>query len=231
MAPEPRLLLSCEHGGNAIPRAYRALFAGQRRRLASHHGWDPGALRFARALARASGAPLVAATTSRLLVDLNRSPHNPAVFSDRTRALPLAERLRLLERQHRPHWERVEREIERLGRSGRRVLHLAVHSFTPRLGPTPRDFEMALLYDSQRAAERALASRWQRTLRAADPSLRVRRNAPYRGADDGLTSALRRRYRPSRYLGIELELNQAALADPSLRRRLLRAVRSLLAAC
>lgn len=230
MRPEFALLITCEHGGNLIPREYRHLFRTHHGHLASHRGYDLGALRFARQLARATGAPLLVATNSRLLVDLNRSPHNPAVFSTRTRALPRAERRALLERYHRPHWERVRCEVERLGRRGRPVLHVAVHSFTPVLGPVPRDFELGLLYDSGRSRERALAREWQLRLRAADPALRVRRNAPYRGGSDGLTTSLRRRYRPGRYLGTELELNQKALADPRLRRRLLRACAALLPA-
>jgi hypothetical protein len=47
-----------------------------------------------------------------------------------------------------------------------------------------------------------------------DPGLRVRRNYPYAGKGDGLTRILRRRFPPTRYAGIELELNQAfALGD------------------
>ena len=38
--------------------------------------------------------------------------------------------------------------------------------------------------------------------------LRVRRNYPYRGDADGLTTTLRRRFPWQRYLGIEIEVNQ-----------------------
>ena len=40
------------------------------------------------------------------------------------------------------------------------------------------------------------------------PELRVRRNYPYAGKGDGLTAHLRRRFPPSKYVGIELEVNQ-----------------------
>ena len=33
-----QLLLTCEHGGNTIPRAYAPLFRGASRVLASHRG-------------------------------------------------------------------------------------------------------------------------------------------------------------------------------------------------
>jgi predicted N-formylglutamate amidohydrolase len=70
-------LVTCEHGGNRIPAPYRKLFVRQRALLDSHRGWDPGALQMARALSTALRAPLVASTTSRLLVDLNRSAGHP----------------------------------------------------------------------------------------------------------------------------------------------------------
>jgi predicted N-formylglutamate amidohydrolase len=70
------LLITCEHGGNSVPPRWRPLFRGHRALLDSHRGWDPGALPIARALAREMNAPLIYSTISRLLVELNRSPHH-----------------------------------------------------------------------------------------------------------------------------------------------------------
>ena len=81
-------IISCEHGGNQIPPSYRRLFPGQRDLLDSHRGHDPGSLVMATALADAFRAPLAASTTSRLLVDLNRSIAHPQLFSAATRAAP-----------------------------------------------------------------------------------------------------------------------------------------------
>jgi predicted N-formylglutamate amidohydrolase len=227
---ERALLITCEHGGNRVPRRYAALFRGKESLLSSHRGWDPGALAFARALARATGAPLIAATTTRLLVDLNRSPHSPRVFSGITRGLPREERRELLARHHAPHWQRVRESILQLRGTGRPVIHVGVHGFTPFLTGAPRrDFEIGLLYDPRRAGERVLARSWQERLREFAPELRVRRNAPYRGDADGLTTALRRDFGPGEYLGLELELNQRALAWAG--RRLLSVLSELLAAC
>jgi predicted N-formylglutamate amidohydrolase len=214
---EARLVLTCEHGGNRVPRAWSALFRGKARLLASDRGWDPGALAMARRLARALDAPLISATTTRLLVDLNRSPQNPAVFSELTRALPPPQRALLLERHHRPHWERVRAGVA-AGKS--RVVHLGVHSFTPVWSGTRRHFEIGILYDPKRRGERALAREWKRQIEGACPQLRVRRNAPYRGSSDGLTTALRKELSPRRYLGLELELNQQAIAGAGPQRAL-----------
>jgi hypothetical protein len=56
----------------------------------------------------------------------------------------------------------------------------------------------------------------------------VRRNAPYRGDSDGLTSALRRERSAERYLGIELELNQRLIATAAQRRAVAAAIAALL---
>lgn len=215
---EPLLLLSCEHGGNRVPREYRACFAGKRALLGSHRGWDPGALAVARLLARALAADLFAATTTRLLVDLNRSPHNPAAVPALVVGrLSRERREALLARHHRPHWERIRAAITA---SERPVLHVAVHSFTPVFRGTRRGFDVGILYDAKRERERSLAEDWQRRLGRAHPDLRVRRNAPYRGSSDGLTTALRREFAADRYRGLELELNQRSLARPRARRAL-----------
>ncbi len=203
-----KLVLSCEHGGNHVPARLRPRFRGAARALASHRGWDPGALQLARSLARASGAPLVACTTSRLVVDLNRSLHHPQLFSEWTRALPAVERDALIERWWRPYRDRVAALVEQGAAPGEPVLHLSVHSFTARWRSRAREVDVGLLYDPARARERAFASAYCAALGAREPELRLRRNQPYRGTADGLTTAFRERFPGSRYLGVELELSQ-----------------------
>jgi predicted N-formylglutamate amidohydrolase len=70
-----------------------------------------------------------------------------------------------------------------------------------------------LLYDPGRRLERELCGRWLDAVREIDPTLRARRNYPYLGTADGLTTALRRRFGAAEYAGIELEVNQAVLTD------------------
>jgi predicted N-formylglutamate amidohydrolase len=219
-----RLLLTCEHGGRDVPAEWAALFAGRGALLSSHRGWDPGALALARALARSTGAPLLACTVTRLLVDPNRSPGHPRLFSPLSRRLDPAARRRLVERHHRPHRAAAERAVERAAAAGMRTLHISVHSFTPVLGGRRRDADVGLLYDPRRAAERATCRRWAELVRELGPRLRVRRNYPYRGSSDGLTTALRRRFGARLYLGIELEVNQRALRGAGRRSRQLRAL-------
>jgi predicted N-formylglutamate amidohydrolase len=203
-----RLLITCEHGGNKIPSQYRRLFAKMRQALQSHRGYDPGALALARDFAKAFDAELVYSTTSRLLVELNRSPNHKQLFSEATRDLPAAERERVLNRYYRPYREWVQTQIGAAVDSGEKAIHVSSHSFTPQLDGEVRRADVGLLYDPRRAGERDLCLTWQRALRDAQPNLVVRRNYPYRGSDDGLTTYLRRLHPDGRYAGVEIEVNQ-----------------------
>lgn len=201
------LLITCEHGGNDVPPAYAALFIGHEDLLPTHRGWDPGALELARDLAGALQAPLFAATTTRLLIDLNRSIGHKALHSEATRGLPLRMRREIAAQFYRPHRDAVEGEVARCVAAGRRVIHVASHSFTPELHGVVREADVAWLYDPKRPGEIEFSKRWQATLHRIRPDLRLRRNYPYHGKDDGLASLLRKRHGPAQYVGIELELN------------------------
>ena len=202
------LIITCEHGGNEVPAAYAPLFGGHEALLATHRGWDPGALALARQMALALSAPLFAATTTRLLIDLNRSIGHRQLHSEATRGLTPAARREIAALYYRPHRDAVESEIAREIGAGRRVLHVASHSFTPELGGVVRQADVAWLYDPRRAGEAAFVSRWLSALRRRRPGLKLRRNYPYEGKGDGLTSLLRKRHAAEAYVGIELEVNQ-----------------------
>lgn len=221
-----RILITCEHGGNRIPARYAALFHGHHRTLASHAGHDPGALVVARALARTVETQwptrLVYSTTSRLLVDLNRSIGHPRLHGEPVRALHPAARRAIVERHYLPYRGEVERWVEAAIGAGARVLHVSCHTFTPRLNGAERNADVGLLFDPGRGRETALVQAWRDALRELDPELRVRFNYPYRGTSDGVTTALRRRYADAAYAGVELELNQAYPADAGAAWRALR---------
>ena len=175
-------IITCEHGGNRIPAPYRGLFRGQRALLDSHRGYDAGALVMAKALARACRAPLVASTTSRA---------------------------QIVEQHYQPYRVQVERLVTQAVSRGHRVIHISSHSFTAELGGRVRVADVGLLYNPGRRAEAEVCARWKESLTVSAPELRVRRNYPYAGKADGLTSHLRLRFAESDYVGIELELNQS----------------------
>jgi predicted N-formylglutamate amidohydrolase len=193
------LILSCEHGGNRVPARFRTFLS--ERFVDTHRGYDPGALALARDLAAATRAPLFYSSITRLLVELNRPLGHPQVFFLR---LPEETRASLLERYYFPYWNAVREAVRRR----RRVLHLSVHSFTPRFRGVRRTTDIGLLFDPQRATEARFCRRWRNALLGQDPRLRVRFNDPYEGTFPSLVDSLRKKYGSRRYVGIQIEINQ-----------------------
>lgn len=202
------LLLTCEHATNHVPRAYRHLFARCPKVLDTHRAIDLGAFELAKDMAQRTGAPLVVGRVTRLLVELNRT-RGPKVFSEFTASLPPKKRDALLLTYYDPHRAAVTELVESTQRRGRVALHVGVHSFTPVLHGEPRRAHLGLLFDPRRPLESRFCRAWQRILQDALPDLVIRRNYPYLGRSDGLTTSLRKVFDPMRYLGIELEVNQA----------------------
>lgn len=211
------LLFTCEHGGNTVPPRYGALFRGLQKRLKTHAGYDIGALALARQLSNSFGAPLVASTVTRLLVDLNRSSHHSRLHVEPVRQSSREVREQILADHYLPYRGEVEELVSKATANGRRVVHISSHSFTPELNGQVRTADVGLLYDPARTGEVHLCGAWKAALHRAQPQLRVRRNYPYRGKDDGFMPYLRSKYRASAYVGIELEVNQAIVLGPSRR--------------
>lgn len=210
------MLITCEHGGNEIPEEYRELFAGHGDLLNSHRGYDIGALPLARYLAQELGVPLLFSENSRLLVDLNRSLHHRNLFSELTSRLDEATRRTIMHSYYQPYRSEVEQWVRQSVDGGKRVIHLSIHSFTPVLNGQERRADIGLLYDPRRSWEKTMSSRMLEFLKDLSlPGFIYRRNYPYRGTADGMTSSLRRLWPDLRYAGIEIEVNQKLCSDNS----------------
>jgi predicted N-formylglutamate amidohydrolase len=207
-------VVSCEHGGNRVPPRYRRLFRDTQRLLQTHRGYDFGALLLAREISASFDAPLVASTVTRLLVDLNRSVGHPRLHVEAVRNASREERQRILADHYLPYRAQVDDLIRKAIARGRRVIHISSHSFTSELNGKVRTTDVGLLYDPARPGEVRLCKTWKAALQRAAPDLRIRRNYPYSGTDDGFMPYLRRRFRPSTYIGIEIEINQSIVAGP-----------------
>jgi len=190
-----------------VPEGWRHLFTGDGAAavLASHRGWDCGALPLAREIGKGLGCAVHAATVTRLLVDLNRSADSPEVFSEYTRPLPPADREALIAEHWRPYRQAVEAAV---AAGDGPVLHLSIHTFTSVWEGRRREVDVGLLFDPGRAGEVAWCRRLRSEIERRRAELAVRDNEPYLGVADGFTSYLRGRFPVERYLGVELEVNQ-----------------------
>ncbi|WP_417730011.1 N-formylglutamate amidohydrolase [Rosistilla oblonga] len=209
------LILTCEHATNHIPSQFEHLFVDARSVLQGHRGWDPGTLALGRMLQRRFSAVLFRTTVSRLLVEVNRSANHRQLFSQYSRSLDQRDKAAVLQRYYWPYRQRIEEWIEDRVAAALPVLHLSLHSFVPKLDGQVRTAELGLLYDPRRPAEKAFCDRWRDALKISRPDLRTRRNYPYLGRSDGLTTALRQRFPDPYYIGIEVEVNQALVGPAS----------------
>jgi predicted N-formylglutamate amidohydrolase len=207
-----KMILTCEHAVGTVPEEYTELFAGAPHVLETHRGHDIGARSVCRCLEDLAEAAFYGGC-SRLLIDLNRSLHHPRLFSAFSNDLSRDEKERIVADWYRPFRQAVRQSIkENQGRYGE-VLHLSVHSFTPVLGDAVRTNDIGILYNPGRRREKELARRLAAALLLLNPQLKIRMNSPYRGVADGHTTALRRSFAETTYLGIELEINQRLLED------------------
>lgn len=175
-------IVTADHASNRVPPAVGDLGLPPRE-MARHIAWDPGALGTALALGEALGAPVIASTFSRLVIDPNRGEDDPTLLMKLYDGTPIpgnrhagpAERARRLALFHRPYHDALAGLMARPG-----AILLAVHSFTPRLkGRPPRPWEVGILS----AADRRLADPLIAMLRAQ--GLTVGDNEPYTGALPG----------------------------------------------
>lgn len=145
--------LVCEHASNWMPSSYARLGLPETE-LQRHIAWDIGAADLARGLSLALDAPLILATASRLLIDLNRPPGSATSIpelSEATRVpgncgLDDEERKRRANRWFYPFQDAVGALLDRRQERGRLTRLLAIHSFTPVFLGQVRPWQAGILY-------------------------------------------------------------------------------------
>jgi len=210
------VVLSCEHAVDTIPAEYQQAFKPFASLLATHRGIDFGALDIAKCLQQRLSCPLIRAQSSRLLIDCNRSLHNPDCFSEATKPFSEADKQLIINQFYLPFRQEVTRQIQALLAQNNRVLHLSIHSFTPIMNSVERNADIGFLYDPKRSLEQDIARQWKANIKEITPNIRVRMNYPYLGISDGFTSFLRKKFPVSDYQGIEVESNQRLTQDASI---------------
>jgi len=177
------VLLICEHASNHLPARYGTLGLGPDERE-SHIAWDPGALGVAQRLSGSLDAPLIHATVSRLVLDLNRDPSAPDSITALSEATPIpgnaelppAERARRAREVYEPFHRAVEDFAA--SRAGEIEAVVSIHSFTPVYRGVPRPWQIGLIFDQDERLARSVAAGLER-----EAGLCVGMNEPYSPAD------------------------------------------------
>jgi predicted N-formylglutamate amidohydrolase len=213
-----QFVVSCEHASNRIPGRYDNLGLAPKV-LESHIAWDAGARVIAAKCAKALGCPFFAGRYSRLLIDLNRSPHHPKLAAKESFGIRIPSNANISRQElaHRidsfysPYRAQVIEAIRGIIARAGCCIHLGIHSFTPRVRGVERRADIGLLFDPRSSVESAFVRKLAEELRAA--GYHVRRNYPYRGTSDGLTTHCRRLFQDGEYAGIEIEANLKLVSD------------------
>jgi predicted N-formylglutamate amidohydrolase len=180
------ILLICEHASNRLPARYGTLGLGPDE-LESHIAWDPGALGVAQELSRLLDAPLVHATVSRLVLDLNREPSAPDsiwTLSERTTIpgnldLDAEERAIRVRDVYDAFHDAVDAFANARMAAGQLAAVVSIHSFTPVYRDVPRPWQIGLIFNhDERYARHVEAG-----LKQDDPALTIGMNEPYSPAD------------------------------------------------
>jgi predicted N-formylglutamate amidohydrolase len=175
------ILLLCDHASPAVPRALADLGLSPAE-LARHIAYDIGAAKVARHLARWFHAPLVASGFSRLVIDCNRRPADPAaippvsdgIFVPGNQALPAAARQARIAECFQPYHDAIE---ARIAGAALPPAIVSIHSCTPVMSGFQRPWQIGVLWNE----DRRIAAPLIRSL--ADKGVCVGDNQPYSGRD------------------------------------------------
>ncbi len=179
------VLLICDHASPAIPAALGTLGLAADL-LKEHIAWDIGAGAVTRRLAARLDAPALLAGYSRLVVDCNRHPAEPAsvpevsdgVVIPGNRGLSDRDRAERVETFFRPYHDAVTNALAGLWRRGTAPALVSVHSFTPSMDGEERPWDIGLLWNRDARLAAPLIERL-----GAWGNLCVGDNKPYSGLE------------------------------------------------
>ncbi|MBO0333544.1 N-formylglutamate amidohydrolase [Sneathiella sp. CAU 1612] len=149
------LLLTVDHASRHIPEEYNNLGLTDPSVLARHIAWDIGIEDVTRRLSDRLKATAIYARFSRLLLDANRYPHDPAstpVISDgveipANQDMTEAEKARRVETYFTPYQGAITDLIERKREAHEVPLLISMHSFTPVMNDFERPWHIGVLWD------------------------------------------------------------------------------------
>jgi predicted N-formylglutamate amidohydrolase len=142
-----------DHAGRRLPRALDLGVAASD--LERHIAYDIGILPVARRLAAGFGAPLLAQTYSRLVIDCNRPTHVAQSIPETSELTEIPGNHMLSPEQReariaalfRPYHDRIDALLDARAARGLPSILIAMHSFTPVYMGVPRLWSVGLLYN------------------------------------------------------------------------------------
>jgi predicted N-formylglutamate amidohydrolase len=205
-----KLLLLCDHAGNAVPSTLHGLGLNERY-FSQHIAIDIGAAEVTRDLAKRLGATAILARYSRLVIDCNRHPEAADLIPEISDGIAIpnnanlfaAERTRRIEQFHVPFHTAIK---ETTGRLEDPVI-ISIHSYTPMMKGVPRPWKAGILWNQDDRLARQLID-----LLAAEEGMLIGDNQPYSGKKLYYTLDTHAGARGLLHAGIEIR--QDLICDP-----------------
>jgi predicted N-formylglutamate amidohydrolase len=180
-----RTLIVTDHSGQAFPAHMNRLGVADWV-LREHVTWDIGSEQVARHLSERFDTPWVAANYSRLIIDVNRAPHDPTSCIPVSAGIAIPGNLELTDadRDARreaffdPYHEAIARQLDAMRAGGYAPALISIHSCTPVFDQLVRPWHIGVLWDTDPRIARPLLS----ALETLD-GVCVGDNEPYSGRD------------------------------------------------
>jgi predicted N-formylglutamate amidohydrolase len=179
------LLIACDHADNRIPDHLAGLGLDSEY-LERHIAYDIGAMQVAKRLSVIFDAPLLLATCSRLVIDLNRHLDDPSSIIEESDGVLIPGNLNLNDEMrndrienyfnpyHRQYQEMVTGQISK----HQRPIILSVHSFTPTMNGRARPWEIGVLWDQDEVLAMQLIESLEKVT-----GFNIGNNKPYHATD------------------------------------------------
>ena len=178
-------LLVCDHASAAIP-AHLGDLGLDAITLASHVAWDIGAAQVTRLLAARLDCPALLAGVSRLVIDCNRQPGDPASIPARTCEVEIpgngeiddAEAEARARTWFWPYHQEIGTTLAHMLRHGTVPAMISIHSFTPAMAGLRRPWQVGVLWNRDGRMALPLIEALRRR-----PDFCVGDNQPYSGRE------------------------------------------------
>ncbi len=179
-AGDNRIVLTCEHAGDIVPRRL-GLLGMAPEDYKRHYAVDIGVRDVTRYLSALLNAPAILGNYSRLVVDLNRAVDHPTTFAPHGEGKPVpgnidisgVDKARRIREIYEPYHQALGGILDRAVAAGTVPVVVSVHSFTPKFFNFPRPWEIAFLHADDSRLSRALIAYFRRL------GYRVGDNEPY----------------------------------------------------
>ena len=150
---ETPLVLICDHADNKFPQSMKDLGLAEHL-LKQHIAWDIGAAAITRIVAKRLGCQAFLTRFSRLIIDVNRAPGDPASIIEESDGNPIPGNIGLTENEQiaraevfaHPYHQAITNGMAHVMRNSGPPALFSIHSFTPIMMGRSRPWDAGILW-------------------------------------------------------------------------------------